>query len=165
MAWRDQSSPCLQHEAPVFSSSARSFIRTSDRMPAWPCRRGMDLYLYVDRSSINGHVPPLTDMLLLYLLSSFFLTTLPTHALLSPIIICQGWYKCKVFALQILRSCHHLLQVPTCISLLSVTRTPFPFSRHTCPSIVASKTKRYWRAVFGNRRQQFCVDLARQTIH
>ena len=26
---------------------------TRDRMPAWPCRRGMDLYLYVDRSSMS----------------------------------------------------------------------------------------------------------------
>ncbi|KAL7908632.1 hypothetical protein GGI35DRAFT_451656 [Trichoderma velutinum] len=55
MAWHGMArlDPLPAEEAPVFSSSATSFIRTSDRMPAWPCRRGMDLYLYVDRSSMS----------------------------------------------------------------------------------------------------------------
>lgn len=155
VAWRDQSSPrcpCLQHEAPVFfHSSARSVIRTSDRMPAWPCRGGMDLYLYVDRSSANGHVP-YSDGYALPALICLLLSALP-HI---NIIICQGWYKCIVFCIP-----NSTLSFPSVRD-----KGPLPLLQaHLSIHCGHEYTTRYWRALFGSGRERFCMALARRTIH
>lgn len=83
MAWHGKASPLARRRGASFSSSATSFIRTSDRMPALSCRRGMDLYLYVDRSSMS---PP-TD--------TFHFPCGYHHSVflsLFLLIIVQGWY-------------------------------------------------------------------------